>query len=654
MKNKILKTFLFFVLFSALLVTASFATNPAEPVKIKEDVSMYKTKINIIGATRINPDVTITAAVAANAGLSEAKVRFALNEDIPSNLEVTIYSYDPDFEEWSEIKKDGTTKLVEDPKELEKIENNLSRIFFVDNEEKSFEISYKGTVDKNSISTMFGKVEYDSTTQKFIVPALTFHFSFTSNGAECYVNTKVDETTEDYEYEYGDFEIIVNASISLELPEKIKAQKLAEFTVSTIGNDYTGKKVYYSFSVMSKEIDEPLEENVIEKIEYYDEKSGNWYELNLGWNMCTTELMTLGNTTSKYRITFNKAGEYKLSAAIVEMVDEMTGNWLASEYNDIVVDECKLPEVKFELPQEIIAGKTAEFTVSTTANDFKGLNILGTGGISNPDLIEKLEYYEVNGENAGKWLELPAGSNFGAPGGFPLDDATSKFRVIFNNGGECIVNFAIINAETSQVLANAETTINVLTTKELEVFNEDELGVAVALPEVDKVTLGADIEITKPILVNKELTLNLNGKTIENKTGIWNDTDEMNDWSLISVRAGGILTIDGNGTVKALENDCFAIDVQEGGNVTIKNGKYVGNISAVYVCEGIATIDGGDYSIQQLSKDNDYRFTLNCWDENYTNGTASIIVNDGTFMNFDPADNLAEGPNTSFVPKDVE
>lgn len=44
----------------------------------------------------------------------------------------------------------------------------------------------------------------------------------------------------------------------------------------------------------------------------------------------------------------------------------------------------------------------------------------------------------------------------------------------------------------------------------------------------------------------------------------------------------------------------------------------------------------------------DERFTLNCLDANYRDGTATIEVTGGTFNKFDPANNLAEGAGTNF------
>lgn len=165
----------------------------------------------------------------------------------------------------------------------------------------------------------------------------------------------------------------------------------------------------------------------------------------------------------------------------------------------------------------------------------------------------------------------------------------------------------------------------------------------------DEIKLTSDITIDDTLVVTRKVTFNLNGKTINNTEDIWVDTETEDKWSLISVGANGDLTITGNGKLKAKENDCYAVDVVDGGKLTIENGEFIGNISAVYVFEGEALIKGGKFSIQQLSSQSDERFTLNLYDAHRTNGTAKIKVNGGEFNKFNPANNLAEGENTNFV-----
>ena len=163
------------------------------------------------------------------------------------------------------------------------------------------------------------------------------------------------------------------------------------------------------------------------------------------------------------------------------------------------------------------------------------------------------------------------------------------------------------------------------------------------------VTLGKDIAPTEAITVsgNVKSTLDLDGKTLANTEDIWSD----NNWALVSAQNGANLTITGNGTFAAKENDCYAVDVQDGSTVTITSGTFNGNIHAVYVLEGTAIIQGGFYSVQQKYPDSAKadEFVLNCYDANRANGTAKIIVTGGTFVNFNPADCQAEGAHTNFV-----
>ena len=163
--------------------------------------------------------------------------------------------------------------------------------------------------------------------------------------------------------------------------------------------------------------------------------------------------------------------------------------------------------------------------------------------------------------------------------------------------------------------------------------------------------LTEDLVLDKTVAVEtgKEVLLDLNGKTISNSTAtdIWNTA--ANDWSLLSVR-GGSLTIKGAGTLQAKENDCFAVDVMDGGKVVIEDGTYVGNVHAVYVFEGSVEIKGGKYSIQQPSElPSPYGYVLNCYDANCKNGTAKIMVSGGEFEKFNPADCAAEGAHTNFL-----
>lgn len=163
------------------------------------------------------------------------------------------------------------------------------------------------------------------------------------------------------------------------------------------------------------------------------------------------------------------------------------------------------------------------------------------------------------------------------------------------------------------------------------------------------IQLEDDILVEAPIVVTREVVLDMNGKTLSNEVDIWDEG--ANAWAIISVREGGVLTVEGNGKIQTKENDCYAIDVMDGGHLVVNDGEFVGNISAVYVYEGSAQINGGTYSIQQKSevqgKPNE--FVLNLEDVHLEAGAASIVVTGGTFVEFNPQNCKAEGDNTNFV-----
>lgn len=157
-----------------------------------------------------------------------------------------------------------------------------------------------------------------------------------------------------------------------------------------------------------------------------------------------------------------------------------------------------------------------------------------------------------------------------------------------------------------------------------------------------------DAEKTLVLSGGQSETLNLGDLSISNKNNIWSVSDS--DWSLLSVRENSSLTIT-SGAYIAKANDCYAVDVQDGGHLVIEDGHFNGNVHAVYVYEGVAEIKGGTFEVQQKYSDADKadELVLNCYDANRKNGTAKIIVTGGTFIGFNPGDCKAEGNGTNFV-----
>ncbi len=253
---------------------------------------------------------------------------------------------------------------------------------------------------------------------------------------------------------------------------------------------------------------------------------------------------------------------------------------------------------------------------------------------------------------------------------------TSEYNVFRPTGDtDVVLNGGEFIAENGVVFDMSGSTDSTTVTKGADVeilapagyFWKDGTSLAKAVAEIDgtyyatlqdaiaavegsaSIKLLTDVVLTKTVVVpaGKIITLDLNGNTISNTTSIWNSANK--DWSLISVR-GGELTITGEGNVHALANDCYAVDVQQGGKVTIESGSYLGNWSTVYVKEGEVVINGGSFDMTQLNDQGNKQHLINASDAEYTNGTAKITINGGEFVGFNPSCNLAEGKHTVFTP----
>ncbi len=103
-----------------------------------------------------------------------------------------------------------------------------------------------------------------------------------------------------------------------------------------------------------------------------------------------------------------------------------------------------------------IVGEPQEFVFSTLANENAGVMVIGSSNFSDESAIEKLEYYEVSN---GQWYELKG--DFGPATGFPLTNATSKFRVTFAKDGAYTFTASMKSVETGEVLCSVEATAKV-------------------------------------------------------------------------------------------------------------------------------------------------------------------------------------------------
>ena len=144
------------------------------------------------------------------------------------------------------------------------------------------------------------------------------------------------------------------------------------------------------------------------------------------------------------------------------------------------------------------------------------------------------------------------------------------------------------------------------------------------------ITLLADVEQNAQLTIDKSITLDLNGKTIRNTEDIWGD----NANAILSIKKGAKVTITGNGTIDAKENDCYTINVVKG-DLTIENGTFYGNVSVVQMEEGTLSVKGGTFDLHQKWEGSS-KYLFNCIDKAYVDGSANVAISGGTFVGFDP------------------
>lgn len=229
--------------------------------------------------------------------------------------------------------------------------------------------------------------------------------------------------------------------------------------------------------------------------------------------------------------------------------------------------------------------------------------------------------------------------NYGGPQSRTFTNVPVQRNYRTNIYGSLLTNTTDFNVVIEPAFATTNYNLGAL-------YTASQIGGAVTLSD------NVDFDRTIAVQPGKTMSVNLNGKTVKNTTDLWKNPSVPNSWSLFSVRGtDSKLTLSGDGDVIAKANDCYAVDVQDGGHLVIEDGHFNGNVHAVYVYEGVAEIKGGTFEVQQKYSDADKadEFVLNCYDANRKNGTAKIIVTGGTFIGFNPGDCKAEGNGTNFV-----
>lgn len=289
-----------------------------------------------------------------------------------------------------------------------------------------------------------------------------------------------------------------------------------EFTITTTANDDLGTMVIGN-AVFS-------DPSAIEKLEYYEVRDDNWYPLEGDFGPSTG--FPMSDATSKFRVTFKKAGIYSVEIFIKSVEDgstvcSTTATALVNGSSSFTTDAGN---------KTFVVGEATEFTFTTVANEDAGKMVIGTAEFSNPDAIDVLEYYEVQNDT---WYPLEG--DFGPAAGFPMSNATSSFRVTFKQAGTYTLTAYMKEVDAGDTLCFAIATITVKNRSAIS-FTDESIEIKYS-----------DVNAT-------------NGSLVDSVTGA-EYTYESNDENVVKVNEYGILTPTGIGeatiTVTRKENNGY-------------------------------------------------------------------------------------------------
>ena len=192
--------------------------------------------------------------------------------------------------------------------------------------------------------------------------------------------------------------------------------------------------------------------------------------------------------------------------------------------------------------------------------------------------------------------------------------------------GNLLTSQVIFNIEIVPIFNEPDNDIDIVNIKNVE-------SLKALFATGGEATLAADLVLDEAVAVmpGKEVTLDLNGKTIKNNS------------NSVALDVYGSLVINGEGTVDGGEGgDNVAVWSRPGGKLTINDGTYTvgadangsGN-STIYTTGGDVIINGGTFSTAA-------KYGGRYWTINKQNGsTGKVEIYGGTFPGFDPAN-----PNT--------
>ena len=367
----------------------------------------------------------------------------------------------------------------------------------------------------------------------------------------------------------------------------------------------------------------------------------------------------VNESTGKY-LTLNNTNEDPTNVSVVTSGGAV---YLRGEYNDIYLEgnALKVSSSIYPNVHGTISVADTEQPVALTLNfvgDECGVNYLGeeeltiSDGVA--DVLGSPTIYAPNAsvKMGGKYDEVTV--------------TVSDNTLILNNGfhanelkvlkGNILVNGVDIKDFAEKLTLHDEC---VITYAEYHVSQSNNSKLMGSSPVNGKIILDTDIELTKgraySALASGKEVVDLNGHTW--RCGDTRATDS--NLGSYYLRGGNInvTLMDSVGGGVFENNHADYLVFSNGANVVVNvmSGEYRGYTHTLYALQGTINVYGGTFKLldaetAERDVNGNLKFLLNCYDANYTAGTAKINVYGGKFYEFNPAVTYGEpGGPVSYV-----
>ena len=363
--------------------------------------------------------------------------------------------------------------------------------------------------------------------------------------------------------------------------------------------------------------------------------------------------------TSRYGVTINNTSEeatnLNVTAPAVENYNAATITLNGGEYDTITVTDASLTVQNGASVQNVVI--TQETTKNLTVN---AMFAEGATVTSSSNAAITLTSKNGEGEEVSVVLDAPGATVTMNNGNWVNVEAAVSANTLIINKNVHIENLNVTQGNVTVKVARQEDIANVVENYTLaEGYTIDYLHDDITSDNVAKLTSEGTHTLIEDIsksgrfapgmFASDDIIWNLNGHniTFTNTQGYAN----------FLLRGSLHLEINGEGNVINNAGDYGFWAAAEGVKIVVNGGHFEAATHVLYAEKGTIEVNGGSFKLtnpDECDKDvnGNFKFLLNCKDENYTAGKANIIVRGGKFYDFNPAVTYGE-PNSpvSYVPE---